>query len=130
MNRHEPFTLSPPVGPADHPLGPAHAPVTLVEYGDFECPNCRQAAAAVKLLLARFDNRVRFAFRHFPLKGLHSHAELAAEAAECTGEQGRFWEVADLLFENQGHLKLPQLRGYAQRLQLDMACAVLQRKPT
>ena len=121
MSRHEPFTLTLPVGPADHALGPAHAPVSIVEYGDFECPNCRQAVAAVKLLLARFDNRVRFAYRHFPLEGVHPHAELAAEAAECAGAQGKFWEMHDRLFENQAHLKLQHLRGYAGRLEIDMA---------
>ena len=121
MSRHEPFTLSSPVGPADHVRGPAHAPVTIVEYGDLECPNCRQAVAVVKLLLGRFDNRARFAYRHFPLEGVHPHAELAAEAAECAGEQGKFWEMHDLLLDNQSHLKLPQLKSYAQRLGLDMA---------
>jgi protein-disulfide isomerase len=121
MKRHEPFTLSEPLSPADHVLGPRHAPVTVVEYGDFECPNCRQAVSAVKLLLSHFENRVCFAYRHFPLEGVHPNAELAAEAAACAGGQGRFWEMHDLLFENQGHLKLAHLLGYAKRLQLDMA---------
>ncbi len=121
MNRHEPFTLTIPVNPADHLLGSQAAPVTVVEYGDLECPNCRQAVAAVKLLLTRFENQVSFAYRHFPLEGVHPHAELAAEAAECAGAQGRFWEMHDLLFENQSHLKLAHLRDYAVRLQLDMA---------
>ncbi len=120
MNRHAPYTLTIPVGPTDHVLGPEHAPVTLVEYGDLECPNCKQAVPAVKLLLTRFENLVRFAFRHFPLEGVHPHAELAAEADECAGTQGKFWEMHDLLFENQQHLKLHHLRGYAERLQLDM----------
>ena len=121
MNRHTPFTLTVPVGPADHVLGPSHAPVTLVEYGDLECPNCKQAAPVVKLLLQRFANRLRFAFRHFPLEGVHPHAELAAEAAECAGGQGKFWQMHDLLFEHQDHLKLNHLRGYAERLEIDMA---------
>ncbi|MGH8131105.1 MAG: DsbA family protein [Steroidobacteraceae bacterium] len=121
MSRHEPFTLTIPVGPADHVLGPPHAPVTVVEYGDLECPNCKQAVTAVKLLLTRFENRLCFVYRHFPLEGVHPHAELAAEAAECAGEQGRFWEMHDLLFENQSHMRLEHLRGYAERLQLDMA---------
>jgi protein-disulfide isomerase len=110
-----------PVQIADHTLGPIHAPVTVVEYGDFECPNCRQAAPAVKLLLDRFAGRVRFTFRHFPLEGVHPHALLAAEAAECAAGQGKFWQMHDLLFENQAHLKLKQLHGYAERLELDMA---------
>ena len=120
MNRHEPFTLTIPVSPADHVHGPTHAPVTVVEYGDFECPNCKQAVTAVKLLLKHFENRTCFAYRHYPLEGVHPHAELAAEAAECAGEQGKFWEMHDLLFDNQGHLKLEHLRGYAERLNLDM----------
>ena len=121
MPAHEPFTLTPPVGPADHVLGPPQAAVTVVEYGDLECPNCKQAVPTVKLLLRHFENRVRFAYRHFPLEGVHPHAELAAEAAECAGEQGKFWEMHDLLFDNQKHLKLDHLRDYAATLQLDMA---------
>jgi protein-disulfide isomerase len=105
----------------DHVLGPDHAPVIVIEYGDFECPNCKQAAPAVKLLLERFSQRVRFAYRHFPLEGPHPHALAAAEAAECAGAQGKFWEMHDLLFANQDHLTLKHLHGYAERLQLDMA---------
>jgi protein-disulfide isomerase len=121
MSRHAPFTLTVPVGPTDHVLGPDHAPVTIVEYGDMECPNCRQAAPAVRLLLSTFANKVRVAFRHFPLEGVHPHAELAAEAAECAGEQGKFWEMTDLLLDNQSHLKLQHLKAYAGRLGLDIA---------
>ena len=115
-----PFELAAPVGAADHVLGPVHAAVTVVEYGDFECPNCRQAAPAVKILLARFEGRVRFAYRHFPLEGVHPHALQAALAAEAAGAQGRFWPMHDLLFHSQSHLKAPQLRGYAERLELDL----------
>jgi protein-disulfide isomerase len=116
-----PFELAAPVGAADHVLGLVRAAVTVVEYGDFECPNCKQAAPAVKLLLARFEGRVRFVYRHFPLEGVHPHALQAALAAEAAGAQGKFWPMHDLLFESQAHLKLPQLRGYAERLELDMA---------
>ena len=116
-----PFELVLPVGGADHVLGPSHARVTLVEYGDFECPNCKQAAPAVKLLLARFTGRVRFVYRHFPLEEVHPHALHAALAAETAAAQGKFWPMHDLLFDNQAHLKDPQLRGYAERLELDMA---------
>jgi protein-disulfide isomerase len=115
------FELSLPVGGADHVLGPSHAAVTVLEYGDFECPNCKQAAPAVKLLLTRFAGRVRFVYRHFPLESVHPHALHAALAAEAAAGQGKFWEMHDLLFEHQSHLKLPQLRSYAQRLELDMA---------
>jgi protein-disulfide isomerase len=115
------FRLMEPLGPADHVLGPEHAPVTVVEYGDFECPHCKKAAGAVKLLLARFEAQVRFAFRPFPLEGVHPHALRAAEAAECAAGQGKFWEMHDLLFEKQDHLELRHLFDNARALGLDMA---------
>jgi protein-disulfide isomerase len=118
---HQFFKLTAPLSAVDHVLGPEHAPVTVVEYADFECPNCKQVAAAVKLLLERFAERVRFAFRHFPVEETHPHALMAAQAAECAGAQGPFWPMHDLLFENQLHLKTNQLHGYAERLRLDMA---------
>jgi protein-disulfide isomerase len=121
MNRPHPFELTVPVSLVDHVLGAERAPVTVVEYGDFECPNCKQAAPAVKLLLERFAGRVRLVFRHFPLEEVHPHALHAAEAAEVAGEQGKFWQMHDVLFENQRHLKLQQLHGYAEGLGLDMA---------
>ena len=84
MSRHsESFALAVPVNSTDHVVGPEGAGVTLIEYGDFQCPNCGQAYPAVKLLLKRFEHRVRFAFRHFPLTEVHAHAELAAESAEA-----------------------------------------------
>lgn len=82
--------LAVPVGAADHVIGPDHAPITVVEYGDFECPNCKQASPAVKLLMERFPERVRFIYRHFPQETLHPHALRAAETAECASAQGRF----------------------------------------
>jgi protein-disulfide isomerase len=115
------FDLTVPPNASDHAIGAPHSSVTLVEYGDFECPNCKQAAPVIKLLLERFTGRIRFIFRHFPLEEVHPHALQAAEAAECTGGQGKFWPMHDLLFDNQAHLKPHQLRGYAERLQLDMA---------
>jgi protein-disulfide isomerase len=121
MNQQHPFALSVPVQSIDHVIGASHAPVTIVEYGDFECPNCKQAAPAVKLLLERFAGRTRAVFRHFPLEEVHPHALGAALAAECAGGQGKFWEMHDLLFANQDHLKINQLHSYAERLQLDMA---------
>ena len=117
----DPFELAMPVGSADHVLGPAHAMVTVVEYGDFQCPNCKQAAPAVKLLLQRFQGRMRFVYRHFPLEEVHPDALHAALAAETAAAQGKFWAMHDLLFGNQTHLKLPALRRYAERLGLDMA---------
>lgn len=121
MSGHPHSDLAVPVNAIDHTLGPEHAPVTIVEYGDFECPNCKQAAPAVRLLMQRFPEKLRFVYRHFPLEGLHPHALHAAEAAECAGEQGQFWPMHDLLFANQEHLALKQLREYGARLELDMA---------
>ena len=121
MKPHVPFELAVPVGSTDHVTGAAHAVATVVEYGDFECPNCKQAHPAVKLLLERFSGRVRFVWRHFPLEDVHPHALSAAQAAECAGGQGKFWEMYDLLFANQAHLKPNDLEGYAARLSLDMA---------
>jgi protein-disulfide isomerase len=113
--------LAVPVNRSDHIVGSPTASVTLVEYGDFECPNCGQAYPAVKLLLRHFGKRMRFAFRHFPLREVHPHAELAAEAAEAAGAQDKFWPMHDLLFENQLHLKAKNLRRYAEAAQLDLA---------
>ena len=109
-----------PVIDGDRIRGPNGAPVTIVEYGDFECPNCKQAAPAVALLLRRFTGRVRVVFRHFPLEEVHSRALIAAEAAEAAGGQGLFWEMHDLLFAHQPHFQLSQLHELAQGLMLDM----------
>jgi protein-disulfide isomerase len=114
------FELATPVGPSDHCVGPTHAAVTVVEYGDFECPNCKQAVPALKQLLDKYRERVRLAYRHFPLEAVHVHALHAAEAAECAGAQGRFWQMHDLLYANQNALKAHHLREYAQQLELDM----------
>ena len=110
-----------PVVPTDHVLGPEHAGVTVIEYGDFECPICKQAAPAVKMLLHTFEARVRFIYRHFPQEQAHPHALLAAEASECAGAQGKFWEMHDLLFQHQDHLELKHLRQHAESLGIDMA---------
>ena len=115
-----PFTLADAVDFNDHAQGPLHAKITLVEYGDFECPSCAQAYPVVKLLLGHFAGRLRFVFRHFPLREVHPHAELAAEAAEAAGAQDKFWPMHDLLFEHQAHLKLNNLRHYAEQLELDL----------
>ena len=120
MQRSQPFTLAVPVNHTDHVLGPAAAKVTVVEYGDFECPSCGQAYPAVKMLLKRFGDRMRFVFRQFPLVEVHPHAELAAEAAEAAGAQHKFWPMHDLLFEHQQHLKAASLRQYALQADLDL----------
>jgi protein-disulfide isomerase len=121
VNQQQLPDLVVPAQPTDHVIGAPHAPVTIVEYGDFECPNCKQAASAVKLLLERFAGRAQVVFRHFPLEEVHPHALAAAQAAECAAGQGKFWEMHDLLFANQDHLKVHQLQSYGERLQLDMA---------
>jgi protein-disulfide isomerase len=120
VNQSHSLELNVPASAADHAIGPAQAAVTVVEYGDFECPNCKQAAPSVRHLLERFKGRVRFVYRHFPLEEVHPNALHAAQAAECAGAQGKFWPMHDLLFDNQTHLKLAQLASYAERLQLDM----------
>ncbi|HTV94824.1 MAG TPA: thioredoxin domain-containing protein [Steroidobacteraceae bacterium] len=114
-------TLADPPEPTDHFQGSEHAPVTLLEYGDFECPSCRVAVQTPKLLLDRFPNRIRFIFRHFPMQEAHPHALIAAEAAEAAAAQGKFWAMHDLLFQNQPHLKERDLQRYAGELGLDLA---------
>jgi len=109
-----------PVSGRDHVLGPEEAPATLVEYGDYECPYCGQAYDIVKDLLQRVGPRVRFAFRNFPLAEIHTHAALAAEAAEAAGTQGKFWEMHDMLYEHQRALDAADLLRYAERLSLDV----------
>lgn len=104
----------------DHIRGLASAPVTLLEYGDFECPACAQAFAALKIMLPHFGSQLRFVFRHFPLREAHPHAELAAEAAEAAGAQGKFWPMHDLLFASQQHVTGKHLLEYAAQLGLDM----------
>jgi Na+/H+ antiporter NhaA len=116
-----PMFLDRPVDPErDHIRGPADAPLTLVEYGDFECPFCSRATGTVKELTARFGDELRYVFRHLPLPDVHEHAELAAEAAEAAGAQGRFWEMHDLLFGHQDDLEYEDLLGYAGKLGLDV----------
>jgi protein-disulfide isomerase len=115
-----PDPLLQPDEKTDHIRGPASAPVTVVEYGDFECPSCLQADAALKVMLPHFGDQLRLVFRHYPLREAHPHAELAAEAAEAAGAQGRFWPMYEMLFANQQHLKEKQLRQYAESLGLDL----------
>jgi protein-disulfide isomerase len=102
----------------DHVRGPADAPVTLVEYGDFECPYCGQAEPVVRELLADFGE-LRYVWRHLPLNDVHPHAQIAAEAAEAAGAQGKFWEMYDLLFAHQSELLMRDLMGYADEAALD-----------
>jgi len=103
----------------DHILGPEDAPLTLLEYGDFECPHCGRAYPIVKALQARLGDRLRFVYRHFPLAQIHPHAESAAETSEFAGEHGRFWEMHDLLFENQDQLGASLYTELAEELGLN-----------
>lgn len=115
-----PPTLTRPLTNIDHITGPANAAVTLVEYGDYECPYCGMTHPIVKDILRYFDNQLRFAYRHFPLSRIHPHAESAAEAAEAAGAQGSFWPMHDLLFEHQNALEYRDLLAYAAALNLDL----------
>jgi protein-disulfide isomerase len=112
--------LTPPVGAQDHATGPDDAPVTLVEYGDFECPYCGMAYPIVKRAQQELGNRLRFIFRNFPLAEAHPHARQAAQAAEAAAAQGKFWEMHDMLFEHQDALEPQDLVGYAESLDLDI----------
>lgn len=112
--------LQQPVTDADHSLGPADAPVTIVEYSDYQCPDCWRAHAEVKKLLASHGDRIRFVFRHFPLITHHPQALPAAKAAEAAGRQGRFWEMHDALFDSEGKVSDADINRYAEQIGLDM----------
>jgi protein-disulfide isomerase len=112
-------SLTLPVGQRDHRRGPENAAVTLVEYGDYECPHCGRAYPIVKEIERRLGDQLRFVFRNFPLTQSHPHAEHAAEAAEAAAGQGKFWEMHDSLFEHQQALDDANLVHYAVALHLD-----------
>ena len=111
--------LTLPIGGRDHVQGPIDAPIMLLEYGDYECPYCGDAYPVVKAIQERLGDRLCFAFRNFPLVNAHPHAEHAAEAAEAAGVQGKFWEMHDMLYENQSALDDEDLAEYAADLGLD-----------
>lgn len=111
--------LNPPVGPGDHILGDPEAPVTLLEFGDYECPFCGRAHLVLQEVLPQVSPEVRFVFRNFPLAEMHPHALAAAEAAEAAGAQGKFWEMHHMLYENQTALEPADLLAYAETLELD-----------
>jgi protein-disulfide isomerase len=115
-----PPRLTVPLGERDHVVGPATAPVTVVEYGDYECPFCGAAHPIVKMLQKSLGDNLRFAYRHFPLSQIHPHSFQAAEAAEAAGAQGRFWEMHDMLFEHQNRLSTQDLLAYASALGLEL----------
>jgi protein-disulfide isomerase len=112
--------LTVPVSDRDHTIGPATAPVTMVEYGDYECPYCGLAHPAVQEVIRAMGDQLRFAYRHFPLAQIHPHAFGAALAAEAAGAQGAFWPMHDALFENQDRLDTRSLVAYAKALGLDV----------
>ncbi len=117
----QPAQLDPPVdAERDHIRGPVEAPLTLVEYGDFECPFCAQATGAIDELRGRFGDRLRYVFRNVPLLDVHPHAELAAEAAEAAAAQGRYWQMYDQLFAAQDRLTTTDLLDHADTLGLDV----------
>ncbi|MDT0393122.1 MULTISPECIES: Na+/H+ antiporter NhaA [Streptomyces] len=116
-----PRVLARPVDPAtDHIAGPVDAPLTLVEYGDFECPYCARATGVTKELRERFGDRFRYVFRHLPLPDVHPHAVLTARAAVAAGAQGRFWQMHDLLYEHQDRLEFEDIAAYAIEIGLDV----------
>jgi Na+/H+ antiporter NhaA len=116
-----PTRLDRPVDPGrDHVRGRPDAPLTLIEYGDFECPFCGRATGVVHELERRFGDDLRYVFRHLPLTDVHGYAEIAAVAAEAAADQGRFWEMHDMLFAHQGELEIEDLVGYAGDLGLDV----------
>jgi protein-disulfide isomerase len=104
----------------DHIQGPLSAPVTLVEYGDYECGYCHEAYVILQKLMTQVGEQVRLVFRNFPLQEMHPHAEHAAEAAEAAAAQGRFWEMHDILYERQNALEDDDLIAYADALRLDL----------
>lgn len=116
-----PAFLAVPVDVTDHVAGPEHAPVTVVEYGDYECPVCAGAEPAVRQLRARFASRLRFVFRHFPLEDEHPRALVAAEAAEAAAAQGRFWPMHGLLMSHSPRFARGDLDRYAALAGLEFA---------
>jgi protein-disulfide isomerase len=120
MNHQSDHDLRDPVVPTDHVRGDPHARVTIVEYGDFECPMCRGVEPAVRQILDNHPRTVRLVFRHHPIESAHPHALLAAEAAEAAAYQGKFWEMHDLLLKEGANLGRVALDQYAAELGLDL----------
>jgi protein-disulfide isomerase len=112
--------LKVPVTSDDHIQGDKRAPITLIEYGDYECPHCGHAYPIVKRVQKHFGDRLMFIFRNFPLREIHPNAENAAEAAEFAAAHERFWEMHDKIFENQSDLSLPMLLELAKTLRLSV----------
>jgi len=113
-------SLKNPVTANDHAQGAANAPLTLVQYGDYECPSCGRAYPIIKAVQRRLGSKLRFVFRNMPLTDAHPHAAIAAEAAEAAAAQGKFWEMHDALYEHQTHLSPGTIQSLAERLGLDL----------
>jgi formate-nitrite transporter family protein len=121
MDSGQPSHLLLPIRPlVDHAHGPEDAPHTLVEYGDYECPDCGRLYVTLRGLQKEIASRLRVVFRHYPLSGIHHRAQQAAEAAEAAAAQGKFWEMHTLLFERQEALRTKDLILYAGELNLDV----------
>jgi len=121
MPNRKPVSLAVPLSATDHLKGSPHAPVAVVEYGDFECPICHAVEPGVQQLLQTHCASIVFAFRHFPLEDSHPHALMAAQAAEAAAAQGQFWPMHDLLLSNPAHLARRHLDSYAEKLNLNLA---------
>jgi protein-disulfide isomerase len=120
MRQTSESTLRLPVGDRDHRQGPADAPLTLVEYGDYECPYCGEAYPIVKRVQQALGDNLQLVFRNFPLTSAHPHAQQAAEAAESAGAQGKFWEMHDALYEHQTDLATDGLLRIGESIGLDV----------
>ena len=120
MSEAETIRLAVPVNERDHVIGPANAPVTVVHYGDYECPGCQKKHRAIEKMARELLDGVRLVYRHFPLVNVHPHALRAAEAAEAAAAQGKFWEMSRLLYLHPDQLKDKDLHTYAEEIGLDL----------
>lgn len=114
------MALRPKVSNADHSQGNQQADLTIVEYGDYQCPHCAAAHGVLKPMMAELDEQIRFVFRNFPLSEMHPYARPAARAAEAASRQGKFWEMHDRIYEHQDALSTRLLSDLAEQLGLDM----------
>ncbi len=114
------MNLSVAVGKSDHAQGPENAPVTLVEYGDYQCPFCADVNPMIKAIAKAMGTQLRFVFRHMPLLEMHPYAQHAAEAAEAAGAQGKFWEMHDAILQQQSELGSDLLHQLASKIRLDV----------
>ena len=114
------MSLKPKIGPADQTQGNEQAAIKLVEYGDYQCPHCGTAYPIIKEIQSTFGDQILFVFRNFPLQESHRYANIAAQAAEAAGKQGKFWEMHDAIFENQQQLNEEFIEHLAEKLGLDM----------